>query len=131
MYTYYTFVTHGLRNMSVCCHNMVTWFTATQACVVPLLQSQKLNAPTSIQYKDITAKCFSVFSFIYLVHLFLSALNHAHTIGSCYKCYYSKKAKKVIHSGEKLKVLDKLTTAEHASAVGQHSGINKTTVGST
>jgi hypothetical protein len=41
-----------------------------------------------------------------------------------------KRQKKVIHLGEKLKVLHKLTIVEHASAVGQHSGINKSTVGS-
>lgn len=130
MYTYYIPVTHGLRNMSVCCHNMVTWFTAMQACGVPLLQSQKLNAPISMQYKDITAKCFSSFLFTYFVHLSLSALIHAHATGNCCKCSYSKKVKKLIHSGEKLKVLYKLTTVEHAFAVGQYSGINKTTVGS-
>lgn len=72
MYTYYTFVTHGLRNMSICCHDMVTWFTATQACGVPLLQSQKLNAPTSMQCKDITEKCFSVFHlYIWFICLYL------------------------------------------------------------
>jgi hypothetical protein len=80
-----------------------------------------LSVPTSLQYKDLTAKHSSVFSFIYLFYLplVMHKLKNVATYAPT-----PKRGKKVMHLGEKLKELDKLTTGEHASAVGQNSGIN-------